>query len=157
MLWDKLLARALRFKPPRSIAALASAPTTRATAAQMYDAAATGWVRKEASCLSDFTGREPIFAQLKPLVAGGARVLDIGCGEGYVARRLRTMGAAQVVGVDISQEMVRTALPDCLIALPAWAGCVLMQRSEGPAQILPHYQLGCPPASLAGLRMPLPV
>ena len=34
-------------------------------------------------------------------------VLDVGCGEGYVARQLVNMGAAKVVGVDSGSAMVK--------------------------------------------------
>jgi SAM-dependent methyltransferase len=36
-------------------------------------------------------------------------VLDLGCGEGYCARRLRQLGAAQVAGIDVSPAMVAAA------------------------------------------------
>jgi len=37
-------------------------------------------------------------------------VLDIGCGDGYVARKLVKMGAAKLVGLDISRGMVDAAI-----------------------------------------------
>jgi SAM-dependent methyltransferase len=37
----------------------------------------------------------------------GKRVLDLACGFGYYTRRLKQRGAAQVIGVDISPEMIR--------------------------------------------------
>ena len=39
----------------------------------------------------------------------GLRVLDLACGEGFYTRRIRQAGAAQVVGVDISGEMIELA------------------------------------------------
>jgi toxoflavin synthase len=39
----------------------------------------------------------------------GARVLDLACGYGYFGRRLLGQGAASVLGVDISAEMIRLA------------------------------------------------
>jgi SAM-dependent methyltransferase len=39
----------------------------------------------------------------------GKRVLDLACGFGFYAERLKQQGAVQVVGVDISPEMVRLA------------------------------------------------
>ena len=39
----------------------------------------------------------------------GKSVLDLGCGEGFYTRRLRQLGAAKVVGTDISAEMVALA------------------------------------------------
>jgi SAM-dependent methyltransferase len=42
----------------------------------------------------------------------GARVLDLGCGEGYCARRLRRGGAAEVLGIDLSSSMIDAALAE---------------------------------------------
>jgi toxoflavin synthase len=39
----------------------------------------------------------------------GQRVLDLACGFGFYTRQLKRRGAAQVVGVDISPEMVHLA------------------------------------------------
>ena len=39
----------------------------------------------------------------------GQRVLDLACGFGFYTRQLKRRGAVQVVGVDISLEMVRLA------------------------------------------------
>jgi SAM-dependent methyltransferase len=39
----------------------------------------------------------------------GRRVLDLACGEGFYTRKLRQHGAAEVVGVDISREMILLA------------------------------------------------
>jgi SAM-dependent methyltransferase len=39
----------------------------------------------------------------------GKRVLDLACGFGFYTRQLKQRGAAQVVGVDISPEMIRLA------------------------------------------------
>jgi 2-polyprenyl-3-methyl-5-hydroxy-6-metoxy-1,4-benzoquinol methylase len=39
----------------------------------------------------------------------GKRVLDLACGFGFYPRLLKQHGAAQVVGVDISPEMIRLA------------------------------------------------
>jgi len=40
----------------------------------------------------------------------GLRVLDLACGDGIYSRRLKAMGAARVVGVDISQGMIDIAV-----------------------------------------------
>jgi toxoflavin synthase len=37
----------------------------------------------------------------------GKRVLDLACGFGYYTRRLKQCGAAQVIRIDISPEMIR--------------------------------------------------
>ena len=39
----------------------------------------------------------------------GQRVMDLACGFGYYTQRLKQHGAAQVLGVDISPEMIRLA------------------------------------------------
>src|SRR5215831_12995056 len=39
----------------------------------------------------------------------GKRVLDVACGFGFYTRLLKRRGAAQVIGVDISPEMIRLA------------------------------------------------
>ena len=48
-----------------------------------------------------------LFARIGPL-SPGTRVLDLGCGNGYIARRLARAGA-RVVGVDRSAELIRRA------------------------------------------------
>jgi SAM-dependent methyltransferase len=40
---------------------------------------------------------------------GGRRVLDLGCGAGQLAHHLATVGAAEVIGVDISERMLGLA------------------------------------------------
>jgi 2-polyprenyl-3-methyl-5-hydroxy-6-metoxy-1,4-benzoquinol methylase len=59
----------------------------------------SGWER--AAERADFLG-------LLPGVAGH-RVLDLGCGAGQLARHLAVSGAADVVGVDISERMLALA------------------------------------------------
>jgi SAM-dependent methyltransferase len=39
----------------------------------------------------------------------GKSILDLGCGEGFFARRFRQLGASRVVGVDISPAMIGLA------------------------------------------------
>lgn len=39
----------------------------------------------------------------------GKRVVDIACGEGHFTRRLKQAGAAEVVGVDLSERMIELA------------------------------------------------
>jgi SAM-dependent methyltransferase len=42
----------------------------------------------------------------------GRRVLDLGCGAGQLARYLATTGAAEVIGVDVSERMLALARAD---------------------------------------------
>jgi SAM-dependent methyltransferase len=77
----------------------------------MYNKQATNWVRTEPRCLSDFTGRPVVFDMLADELSGSSNkvVLDVGCGEGYCARKVIELGASKVVGCDISQEMIASA------------------------------------------------
>jgi SAM-dependent methyltransferase len=79
----------------------------RRSTAEIYDGQATRWARDERVMLSDFTARPRVLDELGPL--GGCHVLDLGCGEGYVARQAAALGAASVFGVDVSPEMVANA------------------------------------------------
>ncbi|WP_348673184.1 methyltransferase domain-containing protein [uncultured Abyssibacter sp.] len=74
---------------------------------KLYDVNADKWARREPSSLSDFTGRPPVF-ELCGDVAGQT-VLDLGAGEGYCSRELARRGAARVIGVELSGEMVASA------------------------------------------------
>lgn len=73
----------------------------------LYNSTASKWVRGEPSSLSDFTARPVILALCEPV--SGLRVLDLGCGEGYCSRALRQQGAGEVLGIDLSQEMIAAA------------------------------------------------
>jgi 2-polyprenyl-3-methyl-5-hydroxy-6-metoxy-1,4-benzoquinol methylase len=39
----------------------------------------------------------------------GKSVLDLACGEGFYSRRIKVNGAAQVIGVDLSENMIKLA------------------------------------------------
>jgi SAM-dependent methyltransferase len=75
--------------------------------AGMFDQNAEQWARQEPLILSDFTARPHVLQELAPVKA--THVLDLGCGEGYVARLLAQAGAQSVFGIDISSEMVERA------------------------------------------------
>ncbi len=75
--------------------------------ASLYNRSAERWRRVEPVLLSDFTARPHVLDWCQPIE--GARVLDLGCGEGYMARRLLELGAASVHGIDISAEMIERA------------------------------------------------
>ncbi len=73
-----------------------------------YDEQVDKWVRFHPKTLGDFTCRPTVFEMCEPHLAG-ATVLDVGCGEGYVSRNLKAMGAQKIVGVDISEKMAKAA------------------------------------------------
>jgi SAM-dependent methyltransferase len=75
--------------------------------AGMFDQNADQWARQEPMILSDFTARPLVLGELAPLT--GKHVLDLGSGEGYVARLVAQAGAQSVFGIDISSEMVARA------------------------------------------------
>lgn len=75
--------------------------------AGMFDQNADQWARQEPMILSDFTARPSVLQNLAPLT--GQHVLDLGCGEGYVARLVAQAGAQSVFGIDLSAEMVSRA------------------------------------------------
>ena len=75
--------------------------------ATQYDAIAEQYRRSKASPLRSYI-EAYTFLNLVGVVAG-KRVLDLACGEGFYSRQLKTLGAAKVVGVDISVAMIRLA------------------------------------------------
>jgi len=75
--------------------------------AGMFDRNADQWARQEPLILSDFTARPFVLQELAPV--NGTHLLDLGCGEGYVARLVAQAGAASIFGIDISGEMVERA------------------------------------------------
>jgi len=93
------------------------------TYAGMFDRNAGQWARQEPMILSDFTARPRILQELAPVA--GKHVLDLGCGEGYVARLLAQAGARSVFGIDISSEMVGRAQQ----AAAGGTGCPMTFRS----------------------------
>ncbi len=54
----------------------------------------------------------PAFMSLLPDVTG-QRVLDLGCGAGRLAHHLAESGAADVIGVDLSERMLDVARTEC--------------------------------------------
>lgn len=74
---------------------------------ELYDQTAELWARDEPVSLSDFTARPAVLGMCEPVA--GADVLDLGCGEGYCARRLAAAGARRVLGIDVSERMIELA------------------------------------------------
>lgn len=77
-------------------------------AEEMYDRHADNWKRVEPMLLSDYSARPFVIDKCMPLK--GKKVLDLGCGEGYVGRELLKQGASSVFGVDISDNMIQKAM-----------------------------------------------
>tara|TARA_R110002096_G_scaffold99396_5_gene220203 strand:+ start:1386 stop:2141 length:756 start_codon:yes stop_codon:yes gene_type:complete len=77
------------------------------TTKQLYNDASNDWQRTEPILLSDFTARPFLLKWSEP--ATGLDVLDLGCGEGYFSRALKRRGAGSILGIDVSEEMVRGA------------------------------------------------
>ena len=80
---------------------------TNPSTSELYDGAAPTWVRTEAVLLSDYTARPFVLERAGALE--GARVLDLGCGEGYVSRQLAERAPARLLSVDISSGMIELA------------------------------------------------
>ena len=74
---------------------------------QKYDKSADLWRRSAPESLSDFTARRRLF-QICGNVSG-ARILDLGCGEGYCARELKGQGGGDYLGIDFSENMIAEA------------------------------------------------
>jgi tRNA (uracil-5-)-methyltransferase TRM9 len=78
-----------------------------------------------------------------PYIADGARVLDIGCGNGRVATLLgRQRRGVTYVGVDVSEEMIDSARRRAQsaefvvadITRPDWTDCLLAPQADEPGQ-----------------------
>ena len=74
---------------------------------EVYNRAAPYWSRNEPKLLSDYTARPFLIDWSEPFLQGS--ILDLGCGEGYVARNLARRGCRRLHGVDMSVEMINRA------------------------------------------------
>ncbi len=74
---------------------------------KLYDEDASKWVRRKPNSLSDFTGRPAVFDLCGDV--RGLDVADLGCGEGYCTRELKSRGAKSMIGIELSQKMVDAA------------------------------------------------
>src|SRR5262245_10173832 len=72
-----------------------------------YDAIAADYQRAKQQPWRFYVERHTLLRLLGDL--RGLAVLDLACGEGYYTRELRHRGAARVVGVDLSEGMIRLA------------------------------------------------
>lgn len=69
---------------------------------------AANWWQDNFTVGADPEYEEQILPLVERYARGATRVLDIGCGEGQVSRRLEGLGV-QVVGLDVAASQVRTA------------------------------------------------
>jgi SAM-dependent methyltransferase len=67
------------------------------------------WWQREYTSGADAEYEEQILPLADAHFAGTTRVLDVGCGEGQVARRIAALGAT-VVGVDLTAAQVQVAI-----------------------------------------------
>jgi SAM-dependent methyltransferase len=67
------------------------------------------WWQREYTAGADPEYEEQILPLVDRHLAGAERVLDVGCGEGQVARRVAALGAALVAGVDPAVGQLRVA------------------------------------------------
>ncbi|QIE44763.1 class I SAM-dependent methyltransferase [Pseudohalocynthiibacter aestuariivivens] len=75
------------------------------TQAQFWDRIAPKYAQKP---IADVTAYEATMARTSQYLGATDRVLELGCGTGSTAVRLAPQ-VAQIVGTDISQEMIRIA------------------------------------------------
>jgi SAM-dependent methyltransferase len=68
-----------------------------------------GWWQREYTDGADPEYEEQILPLVDRHLAGTARVLDVGCGEGQVARRIAALGAGFVAGVDPTAAQLAVA------------------------------------------------
>ena len=73
-----------------------------------YDAIARDYQATKASPLRTHVEAFSFFQMLGDVQS--LDVLDLACGEGFYSRLIREAGAATVVGVDLSAEMIRLAV-----------------------------------------------
>ena len=91
------------------LGALNNRESVHLQASKLYDNQASKWSREKPRIMSDFTGRPVVYNLISEHVKG-ASVLDVGCGEGFVSRNMTKMGAAKVVGIDVSPGMIDRAI-----------------------------------------------
>ncbi len=82
-------------------------PSDTGPSERLYNGSAASWVRLEPTSLSDFTARPALLQLCLPLAQ--LRALDLGCGEGYCTRMLKSAGAREVLGIDSSTAMIEAA------------------------------------------------
>lgn len=74
---------------------------------ELYAQNAGSWSRTRPTSISDFTGRPAVYELCGDV--RGARVIDLGCGEGYCTREMARRGAREMLGIDLSGPMIELA------------------------------------------------
>ena len=74
---------------------------------KLYNNQAANWSRNEPLLLSDYSARPFVINLCEPIK--NCNILDLGCGEGYVGRKLLESSASSVHGIDISEKMIELA------------------------------------------------
>lgn len=74
----------------------------------IYNQQSHEWSRTGPSIVSDYTGRPPTIELCGDIE--GKTILDLGCGEGYCSRILAKKSKCNIIGVDISEEMIQRAI-----------------------------------------------
>ena len=72
-----------------------------------YDAIAGAYKDSKQLPFREYIEEYTLFETLGDI--GGVTALDLACGEGFYTRKLKRAGAGEVLGVDVSAEMVRLA------------------------------------------------
>lgn len=75
--------------------------------AEQYDSIADAYKESKQLSFRKFVEEYTLFKTLDTIE--GHHVLDLACGEGFYTRKLKKAGAAKVIGVDISSEMIALA------------------------------------------------
>jgi SAM-dependent methyltransferase len=78
-----------------------------ANVAAIYDSSAEAYSQDRSAL--DLFNNDHQLDQLQALIPPPARVMDLGCGEGYIPERLMSRGY-EVTGVEISSEMIKKAI-----------------------------------------------
>ena len=72
-----------------------------------YDAIAGAYKDSKQLSFRQYIEEYTLFQMLGDI--SGEKALDLACGEGFYTRRLKRAGAGEVLGVDVSAEMIRLA------------------------------------------------
>jgi len=95
-----------------------------------YDEIGAAYEKVKEVPLVQFAERPNVLRALKNVQ--GKRVLDLACGTGYYTRIIRQLGATEVVGVDISGEMIKRAI-EIETGSPLGITYQIMDATELPA------------------------